>query len=319
MGVETMNISSTLSNSKGVVIVTGAAGFIGKYVALHASMLGYEVYGIGHGFIAEDELNSLGITKFIDSDITTKSLTALDLKPDIVFHCAASASVAFSVSCPALDFTKTVVSTLNVLEYIRITNPSIRLVIPSSAAVYGTALYSPLPVTHPTSPISPYGLHKKFVEEICTQYSNLFGIRSSIVRLFSVYGPGLRKQLFWDACNKLTSNINEFDGSGLEMRDWLHVNDAASLLLAAADHASCPPLILNGGTSVQTSIRYAVNFIADKLPHCPKPLFSGEARTGDPLSLVADISSAQSLGWKPKCMLDAGLIDYVDWFLSLQS
>lgn len=300
-----------------VLILTGAAGFIGKHLALQAAKLGYQVYGIGHGSFTEDELTELGFVRFLQSDITTESLVNLQLSPDVIIHCAASASVSFSVSNPALDFKRTVLSALHVLEYIRLTNTGIKLVIPSSAAVYGSAKSSPLLTSHPLSPISPYGLHKKIVEEICTQYSMLFDIRTSIVRLFSVYGLGLRKQLFWDACNKLTSSSNIFCGTGLETRDWLHVNDAASLLLAAAVHASSPPLIINGGSSVQTSIRDAVSLVAEKIPNSPKPIFSGDVRIGDPSSLVADISSSQKLGWQPIYPLDLGLSDYVDWFLSL--
>ena len=103
-------------------------------------------------------------------------------------------------------------------------------------------------------------------------------------------------ELFWDACNKLSSRVNQFSGSGLEMRDWLHVTDAATLLLTAADHASNSPFIVNGSASIKTSIRDAVNFISSQLPQSQSLCF-GEERTGDPLSLVADISSAQSLGW----------------------
>ena len=300
-----------------VVLITGLAGFIGKHVAVQAAQQGCMVYGIGHGPLTDEELKLLSVVNFIDSDITQEDLSSLNINPDIIIHCASSASVALSVVEPSLDFSRTVVSTQNLLEYIRVCTPKTKLVLPSSAAVYGSSANSLLTTTCALSPVSPYGFHKKIAEELCIQYGKCFGVNSSIVRLFSVYGPGLRRQLFWDACNKLSSGINTFGGSGFESRDWLHVEDAASLLLAAAAHASESPPIVNGGTSISTYISTAINFIFARFPNASRPVFTGEARIGDPSSLVADISSALKSNWKPRHSLEDGLCEYVDWFLSL--
>jgi len=72
-------------------------------------------------------------------------------------------------------------------------------------------------------------------EDLCLSYAGRWGIRTSVVRLFSVYGPSLRKQLLWDACEKFRRGDNTFAGTGSELRDWLHVKDAAALIATAAE------------------------------------------------------------------------------------
>ena len=159
-------------------------------------------------------------------------------EPDVIVHCAGSGSVGFSMTHPYQDFQRTVATTLAVLEYARLYAPRARVAYPSSAGVYGEVQKLPIAETDPLSPASPYGVHKRFAEELCASYAQHFGIAVAVVRLFSVYGAGLRKQLLWDASQKIMRGENRFFGTGEEIRDWLHVEDAASLLIAAAGHAS---------------------------------------------------------------------------------
>src|SRR6185312_5873943 len=126
--------------------------------------------------------------------------------------------------------------------FLRCYCPQATLVVPSSAAVYGAVRQIPINESGPRNPISPYGVHKKIAEDLCYSYARHFGARIALVRFFSVYGAGLRKQLLWDACNKLVVGDGRFGGHGNEVRDWLHIEDAARLLIAAAQHAAptCP-------------------------------------------------------------------------------
>ncbi|TDA81588.1 SDR family oxidoreductase, partial [Halomonas marinisediminis] len=81
------------------------------------------------------------------------------------------------------------------------------------------------------NPMSPYGFSKLSAELLAQEYSQCFGVNSISVRPFSLYGPGLKKQLLWDACNKFSKGIGEFFGTGEEVRDWLHVEDASSMIV----------------------------------------------------------------------------------------
>jgi UDP-glucose 4-epimerase len=136
------------------------------------------------------------------------------------------------------------------------------------------------------------------------------------VRLFSVYGAGLRKQLLWDACNKLSRGERHFYGTGAELRDWVHVTDAATVLVAAIDQASTQCPVVNGGTGRAESTRRILTALFDALGSSVAPTFTGEPKAGDPVSLVADPARAFMLHWKPRVSWEQGIAEYAMWFRS---
>ncbi|MBC7488698.1 MAG: NAD-dependent epimerase/dehydratase family protein [Glaciimonas sp.] len=301
---------------KEVVLVTGAYGFVGRHLARALAARGAHVVGIGHGSWGSDEWRRWGLARWHTADVTVETLTTYGGDPDLVFHCAGSGSVAFSMAHPQQDLQRTVVSTLAVLEYLRLHRSGARLVIPSSAGVYGVAARLPISTDAALRPSSPYGVHKKMAEELCRSYAQHFGIRSALVRLFSVYGIGIRKQLLWDACAKLSRGVASFAGTGLETRDWLHVEDAAQLMLIAAQHASTTCPVVNGGEGQAVSICDVVELIATRLGNSPCPTFSGEVRAGDPTHYQADVSGALAWGWVQRHDRVREMNAYVDWYLA---
>jgi UDP-glucose 4-epimerase len=296
------------------VLVTGAFGFLGRHVARACAHAGYSVIGIGHGSWSQSEWQEWGLSEWHTSDVTQESLATYARQPDLIIHCAGSGSVPFSLSHPSQDFDRTVISTRDVLEFTRLNCPCARIVVPSSASVYGNATISPIPVTAPLAPISPYGYHKKLSEDICLSYSHHFGISIGIVRLFSVYGIGLCKQLLWDACTKLQLGPSIFGGTGDETRDWLHVEDAASLLLSFGLSNIKDQLIINGGTGVGVTTRHIVKTLANSFGGSDFATFSGSRRPGDPIDLVAAIDENLPFTWQPTKLLDSELNSYLNWF-----
>lgn len=299
-------------------IVTGAAGFLGRYVARAAAHHGYHVTGIGHGPSGREDLIAWGVQEWYNSDVTLEALQSHANGAEIIFHCAGGASVAQSLEDPIRDFRRTVDSTLSVLEFLRLQTGEAKLVITSSAGVYGKVNSTPIRIDTALHPASPYGLHKKIAEDLCRCYGVNFGVRTAIVRLFSVYGPELRKQLLWDACGRLSRGENEFAGTGEETRDWLHVEDAAELIMASARHASSQCPTVNGGTGVSATVRQIVERIGVCLPDVPKPRFSGEKRGGDPDHYLADSSEARAWGWAPRHNWQEGVAEYVSWYQGAQ-
>ena len=235
------------------ILVTGANGFLGRHVSRMLAKLGYSVAGLGHGTFSQAELGAWGIDEWHEGDVTLESLMQYEnLKA--IFHCAGSGSVNFALQQPSQDFRRTVVTTSDVLEFVRSVSPSTVVVYPSSASVYGTIATMPIGEDAATLPISTYGTHKLLAEHLVKAYAHNFGAKASIVRFFSIYGCGLRKQLLWDACVKLAGGDEIFNGTGDEVRDWLHVEDAAELLIIAMQRASpsCP--VVNGGTGTGVSV-----------------------------------------------------------------
>src|SRR6202012_4896575 len=111
------------------------------------------------------------------------------------------------------------------------------LIVASSAAVYGAQHAGPIAEQDALVPMSPYGQHKLMMEQLCRSYAMTFGIRSTVVRLFSVYGASLRKQLLWDVCSRLHRGERSLmlGGTGREIRDWIHVRDVVRLLNRIGD------------------------------------------------------------------------------------
>ena len=295
------------------VLITGAAGFVGRYVAKEFSDNGFEVVGVGWGKFPD--YGSWGLSAWYEAEISMETLCEFAGKPDVIVHCAGGSSVGYSVEHPRQDFCLTVDTTSYVLEYIRLYSPASRLVYPSTAAVYGQIESIPISENAPLSPISPYGVHKLMAESLCRLYSKNYHINVSIVRLFSIYGEGLRKQLLWDACRKFSDGVSDFFGTGEEVRDWLHVQDAARLLTLAADHASDECLVVNGGSGVGVAVKDILQTLSSSMVLDCLPEFTSKIKEGDPDVMEADILNARSWGWAPKKDWQSGVSDYAAWYL----
>lgn len=302
------------------VLVTGAHGFVGRHAAMAFAQAGYVVHGIGLGVWDNESPADFGIDSWQEAEITLPTLMALDCRPDVVVHCAGSGSVGFSLGQPYDDYAMTVGTAAVVLEFMRLDLPGARLIYPSSAAVYGGGHEGPIPATASLAPTSPYGVHKLAAEVLCLSAVHHFGTNCSVVRFFSLYGPGLRKQLLWDASRRLVATepgeVVEFFGTGNEIRDWLHVRDAAALLLRLAETPS-QEMIVNGGSGRAATVAWVLAELAEALGSRAEIRFNGAVREGDPPHLQAEIGPALALGWRSQIPLEEGLRDYAAWFRSM--
>jgi UDP-glucose 4-epimerase len=298
-----------------IIFVTGAAGFIGKNSAKYFAENGWYVVGLGLGKWCREEFQEWGIKEWYPGLITKKLLAQVNKKPDVVLHCAGGGSVGFSMEHPKEDFAMTVESTENVLEFMRLHCSEARLIYPSSAAVYGQKEDAPIKETDSLEPVSSYGIHKKMTEELCEYYSKNFGIKISIVRFFSAYGPALKKQLLWDACNKIYHFKEEiiFSGTGKETRDFIHINDVVELLLFLSGSENKFE-IMNGASGRRLTISEVLNTLAREYGGKTRIIFNDISRKGDPKFFWADITKIKSMGWKPEVAFESGVAEYVNNF-----
>lgn len=298
------------------VLVLGGLGFVGRHLCRALNNGRAIVYGLGHGTIPQSEVDAWGIHQWVDSSISLDALVEhfKSIKFDAVIHCAGSGAVSLSYKQPLEDYHRSVTSVLAGLEFIRTTQTkNTRFVLASSAAVYGDQ-NTVLTENSALKPISPYGLHKQAAENICEEYSQYFEVKSSLVRLFSVYGAGLQKQLLWDAANKFKSENCNFFGTGNEMRDWIHVEDAARLLSVAALKEQTVFEIYNG-CNQHASTSEVLTILAKSLNVNLTSNFNNEVHTGNPKSLIgSNIKAARVLNWTPAISLQVGLASYAQWF-----
>jgi UDP-glucose 4-epimerase len=302
------------------VWITGANGFIGRYLIRELAGAGQPVHGLGHGAFAESDRCRLGLQSWLNGEIDAANLNALAVahgRPSKIFHLAGGSSVGLSIELPLEDFSRTVASTARLLEWLRNSAPECLVVVASSAAVYGSSHDGPIAENASLAPMSPYGHHKLMMEQLCKSYALSFGIRSLVVRLFSVYGPDLRKQLLWDVCSRLSQGDPTLllGGTGAEIRDWTDVRDVIRLLASLGEL----PLdgsyrVVNGGSGRATRVAEIADMVVKKFGRKIAVSYSGLARLGDPYSLLADDSALRCIGFEWRIPAERGIADYVRWF-----
>lgn len=304
------------------ILVTGAGGFIGSHICRYFGEQGHLIAAVGRFSSPFPAINSYPnlwkLYGIILPDPNFKSVVK-EFKPDILIHCAGTASVANSVVQPYNDFQRTVEVSAFTLEVIRKEAPNCRYILLSSAAVYGNPNNLPIIESAPCKPVSPYGYHKMICEMLVEEYSTLYGIPVNILRLFSAYGENLKRQVIYDLCKKFSdtkSEVVEVYGTGDETRDFIHVMDVAKAIEIIINSNSIG--IFNIASGRQTKISSLVDILSERYGQSKKIVYTGDSRTGDPLHWQADILKLTNLGFSPSISLENGIKGYCQWFESIQ-
>lgn len=296
------------------LLITGAGGFLGHYLVEEANAQ-FQVVGIDRISRPRD-LNCQWAECSVPSE-QFESLIA-QIKPDAIIHAAGTASVQFSILNPLDDFKQNVFVFAYLLEAVRKFAPQCRVVLISSAAVYGNPEKMPVAESAVTRPLSPYGYHKLLCELMGLQYTQVYGVKFAAARVFSAYGEGLRKQVLWDICQKILSDGEvELAGTGDETRDFIHARDVAKGLLALIAHARFDGDTYNLANGEQVKIRDLAALLSRAMNRSVEIKFSGVSRQGDPLNWQADIHEIRKLGFIPSIKFEEGVRGYADWVRSL--
>lgn len=286
------------------LLITGAGGFIGSRLADHFRAAGAQV-GVDRQPGAHR------------APLTVASLTELagEGAPDVVLHAAGSGTVGQVASAPDTELPANLAALLAVLEFARAQAVPPRVVLLSSAALYGDAPAVPQRECDAREPASLYGLAKQQAEVLAAFYAHRHGVQTTAVRLFSVYGTGLRKQLLWDAMNKFAQGRSEFFGTGQEQRDWVHIQDVCRFFERLLARPAAKPLeVFNCAAGRSATTAEVLQELA-RHAQGPAPHFNDLVRAGDPACLVADCSVAQQLlGWRAQVPWQQGVAEYARWF-----
>ena len=290
------------------ILVVGSHGFIGSHCVDYFSKE-HEVWGC-------DVIMDYASYRYIPIDAVDSDFQEIfqQHKFDVCINCSGAASVPFSLEKPFNDFKLNTLNVFKLLEAIRLHAPECKFVTMSSAAVYGNPEALPISECDNRMPVSPYGYHKVMAEMICEEFNRFWGLKTCCMRIFSAYGPGLKKQLFWDMYNKVTTQKNlVLWGTGKESRDFIFVNDLVRIIALVIDKAEFKGNIYNAANGEQRRISEVAETFVRLLGTDTQITFNNEVRAGDPLNWEADISAVKSMGYSPKYTLEQGIQEYINW------
>jgi len=305
------------------VLVTGGAGFIGSHLCKRLLKEGYEVICLDNFDSYYDPrlkreniaplLDNKGF-KLIEGDVCHQRLVReiIHSGVDYVFHYAARAGVRASVEDPAKPHQVNATGTLNVLQSCLNSNVK-RLINASSSSVYGKVLYLPFDEAHPQNPISPYGVSKLAAEHYCRVFSEIYGLPTVSLRLFTVYGPGIRPDLAISIFTRqaLKRETIELFGDGNKTRDFTYIDDVIEANLLAMRRGDSEAYNIGGGN------RISINELADtviKITGSTSKVIHTSPKRGDVEHTWANIEKARKeLGWQPKIDIGEGLREYVKY------
>ena len=305
------------------ILVTGGAGFIGSHVCERLLARGDEVTLLDNFNDFYDprlkRANAARLTKArIESgDIRDREHVARLFEQgrfDGVIHLAAMAGVRPSVLDPLHYEDVNVRGTLILLEQLK-ARPSTRFVFASSSSVYGARSTMPFSETDDIHhPVSPYAATKRAGELLCYTHHHLYGIPTSCLRFFTVYGPRQRPEM---AIAKFTRAIVAgepipFYGDGTTRRDYTYIDDIVDGVVAALDRCAGYE-IYNLGESATTSLSELVVLLGQLCGREPR-LARQPLQPGDVPLTCADITKSRAqLGYAPRVPVAEGLRRYVEW------
>lgn len=290
------------------ILIIGSKGFIGSHCVAYFSL---------HHQVWECDVES----DYVRANYSIVDATNADYNDifetqqfDVCINCSGAASVPDSIKNPQRDFMLNVVNVFNQLNAIKNHQKNCKYINLSSAAVYGNPKYLPIDENHPLQPISPYGVHKKLSEDICKSFYNNYQIPTCSLRVFSAFGNGLKKQLFWDLHLKAQKNdVIKLFGTGEESRDFVHVQDVVQAIHVVITNADFKNTIINVANGNERTIKDVTNTFYKTYNPNVIVQFEGVKRLGDPNNWVADINKLKALGFTAKVTVDKGLNSYVEW------
>jgi UDP-glucose 4-epimerase len=298
------------------LLVTGASGFLGTHLCDHLGRLPCTLIGLDRVGPPSPAM----FHRFVIGDLAAEADQCIQaFAPAVVFHLAGGSSVPDSVRDPFDDFDRTVPGTASLLAAAAKSSKPPKLVYFSSAAVYGEPRILPIREDSPIRPISPYGAHKAACEALLEHYARIHGLRVAILRIFSAYGEGLRRQFFWDLAGRalearaLGASEVSVLGAGDESRDFIHASDVARAARLVAEGMGDGLEVYNVAAGEETTIAWAAERLLRLLGLDLAFRFEGVAVPGNPSRWQGETSRLGALGFRPEQSLEQRLPALAAW------
>lgn len=327
------------------VLVTGAAGFIGFHLSLRLAAHGYQVVGLDNlndyydpalKRSRLDQLQSSSAFSFVRMAIENRAEMDELFRTerfDLVINLAAQAGVRYSLQNPHAYIDSNVSGFLNILEGCR-SNAVQHLVYASSSSVYGSNSTVPFSEHHATDhPVSLYAATKKSNELMAHTYSHLFGIPTTGLRFFTVYGPWGRPDMAYFSFTKAILDGTPIDifNHGMMQRDFTYIDDivegierilqhpptpAADWDAARPDPAtsSAPYRIYNIGNNAPVELGRFIEILEELLGRQANKTYL-PMQAGEVLTTCADVGDlGEAIGFRPVTDIQTGLGRFVEWY-----
>ena len=291
------------------VLIIGSEGFIGRELGAFLRQQGHSVTGADIIAQTGDDYHQINA---MDPDYAK---VFADKAFDFCINASGQANVRQSFDEPKLDFDSNAVTVFRLLDAIRISRPTCKFLQLSSAAVYGNTTEPILKEDFPPRPFSPYGYHKWMAELVCSEFNRFYQLPTCCMRIFSVYGEGQTKLLFWDIWQKYKRQPEKIElfGSGDEKRDFIYIKDLARAVEFIMLNHPFDGSTVNVANGRGWSIREAATSFCKILDPKTTLAFSQKSKSGDPNNLVADISILSGYGYQPAHAFEKGLSNYIQW------
>ena len=306
-------------------LVTGGAGFIGSNLSRYLAKLGAKVLVIDDFSTGRKE-NTLDFERLdiqlIESDISQQEQTSRYFSGiEYVFHQAAVPSVPRSIAEPWLTNNSNVNGTLAVLENCRLNNVT-KVVFAASSSAYGDSEVLPKEVSMKPSPLSPYAVQKLTGEMYCKTYFDNFGLRTTALRYFNVYGPYQDPNSEYSAVipifikSSLANKSITIFGDGTTSRDFTFIDDVIQANLRAAISKDSDGHVINVGYGEKSTLNELAKKIIDNT-NSNSIIEYAPFRNGDVLHSLADLSKTKECtGYNPQFDLSAGLAKTIEFYRS---
>ncbi|MCX7920750.1 MAG: SDR family NAD(P)-dependent oxidoreductase [Clostridia bacterium] len=309
------------------ILVTGGAGFIGRWVVKRLLQDGHKVWVLddlsnGRRENIEEFMNNENLIEFVEGDIKNNSTLEqlFENKFEICYHLAASINVQDSIDDPRTTFENDTVGTFNVLEQCRKHNT--KVVFMSTCMVYDRATNEDgISELHPVKPASPYAGSKIAGESMVLSYWHAYKLPTVVIRPFNTYGPFQKSSgeggvvAIFIKRNLQGETLNIY-GDGTQTRDLLYVEDCAEFVVSAGYSEKVNGEIVNAGLRRDISVNDLALLIS-KDQNRIKHVEHIHPQSEIPKLLCNSTKANKLLGWSPKTSLEQGIAKTQKWIESL--